>query len=272
MIFQNSNNMKRIKYFAVIIGMVLLGSCGSSKNITYLQNPEYVDFEQSRYLYDAKIMPKDILSITVSTVNPEAAAPFNLTVPSSYNQQRGTTYSQPLVQSYLVDNNGQIEFPVLGFITVGGLTKSECEKLVYDKIKPYLNENERPVVTVRMVNYKISVLGEVAHPGMFTVDNEKINILEALAKAGDLTIYGVRNNVKLIREDASGKKEMHTLNLNDANLVNSPYYYLQQNDIVYVEPNKVKSRNSGIGTSTTIWFSATSILISLTSLLYNILK
>ena len=137
---------------------------------------------------------------------------------------------------------------------------------------PYLNKNENPIVTVRMTNYKISVLGEVNHPGMFTVNNEKINILEALAKAGDLTIYGVRNKIKLIREDATGKKEIHELNLNDANIINSPYYYLQQNDIVYVEPNKVKARNSGVGTTTGLWFSATSILISLTSLMYNILK
>ena len=104
------------------------------------------------------------------------------------------------------------------------------------------------------------------------VSREEITILEALAQAGDLTIYGVRDKVKLIRKNAQGKKEMHTLNLNDANIVNSPYYYLQQNDVVYVEPNKVKAQNSSVGSMTTLWFSATSILISLTSLLYNILK
>ena len=107
---------------------------------------------------------------------------------------------------------------------------------------------------------------------MYTVTNEKISILEALAQAGDLTIYGVRNNVKLIREDSTGMKSIHVLNLNDANIINSPYYYLQQNDIVYVEPNKVKAQNSSVGSMTTLWFSATSILISLTSLLYNILN
>jgi polysaccharide export outer membrane protein len=144
--------------------------------------------------------------------------------------------------------------------------------MLHDKIKPYLNAAENPVVTVRMSNYKISVIGEVNRPGMYTVGNEKINILEALAQAGDLTIYGVRDKVKLIREDAKGRKDVITLNLNDANIINSPYYYLQQNDIVYVEPNKVKARNSTIGQSTTIWLSATSILVSLTSLLYNVLK
>ena len=262
--------MKKILSF--LCGVMLLIACGSTKDVAYFQNAKYVDLEQSRYLYDAKIMPKDILTITVTTVNPEAATPFNLTVPTVFNQNSRSSYTQPTIQSYLVDNNGQIEFPVVGTISVGGLTKSDCEKLILAKIRPYLNENERPVVTVRMTNYKISVLGEVARPGMFTVGNEKINILEALAQAGDLTIYGVRNNVKLIREDADGKKQIYTLNLNDASLVNSPYYYLQQNDVVYVEPNKVKSRNAGIGQSTTLWLTSTSILISLASLLYNILK
>lgn len=264
--------MKEIKYFVVIVFASLLGACGSTKDIAYLQNAQYIDYEQSKYLYDAKIMPKDILTITVTTVNPEAAVPFNLTIPTTLSQSQRATNNTSLLQTYLVDNNGQIEYPVVGTITVGGLTKSDCEKLILSKIKPYLNENERPVVTVRMTNYKISVLGEVARPGMFTVGNEKINILEALAQAGDLTIYGVRTNVKLIREDATGKKEIHTLNLNDANLINSPYYYLQQNDIVYVEPNKVKSRNSGVGATTSLWLTGTSILISLASLLYSILK
>ena len=128
------------------------------------------------------------------------------------------------------------------------------------------------MVTVRMSNYKISVLGEVNRPGMFTVNNEKINILEALAQAGDLTIYGVREKVKLIREGATGKKDIVTINLNDAQLINSPYYYLQQNDIVYVEPNKVKARNSSVGNTTNLWFTGTSVLVSIATLLYTILK
>ena len=152
------------------------------------------------------------------------------------------------------------------------MTKSEAESYIKQKIQPYMNKNENPIVTVRMSSYKVSVLGEVNRPGSFTVSKEKVSILEALALAGDLTIYGVRNNVQLIREDASGEKSIYILNLNDANIINSPYYYLQQNDIVYVTPNKVKAQNSSVGSMTTLWFSATSILISLTSLLYNILK
>ena len=265
--------MKNKNYVLVVLAAALLCSCGSTKNVAYLKNSDYVDLSQSQYLYDAKIMPKDVLSITVTTVNPAAAAPFNLSVYSSLSgSANATMYGNHVLQSYLVDNRGDIEFPVLGRIHVGGLTKSQCEQMINDSIRPYMNATERPVVTVRMANYKISVLGEVNRPGMYTVGNEKINILEALAQAGDLSIYGRRDGVKLIREDEKGGKQIHTLNLNDAGLINSPYYYLQQNDIVYVEPNKVKARNASIGQSTSLWLTSTSILISLTSLLYNILK
>lgn len=264
--------MKKYSNLILVFLVALATSCSAPKNVAYLWNSDDVDLSQSQYLYDAKIMPKDVLTITVNTVNPEAAAPFNLTVPTSFNNQSRSTYSQPILQTYLVDNEGTIDYPVLGRIKVGGLTKRECETMIHDKIKPYLNANEKPVVTVRMSSYSISVLGEVARPGSYQVSREKINILEALAQAGDLTIYGVRENVKLIREDSKGKKQIYHINLNDANLLTSPYYYLQQNDIVYVEPNKVKARNSTVGQTTTLWFSATSILISMASLLYNILK
>ena len=267
--------MKRIFTLALVaFSLLLLMSCSSSKNVAYIQNSDTVDLSRSEFLYDARIMPKDILMITVNTVNPEASAPFNLVVSASLRSGSGNQgmSSNRALQTYLVDNEGCIEFPVVGTLKVGGLTKSECEQLIHDKIRRYLNAEENPIVTVRMSNYKISVLGEVSRPGMFTVGNEKINIFEALAQAGDLTIYGVRDRVRLIREDDKGQKNVYTLNLNDAEIINSPYYYLQQNDIIYVEPNKVKSRNSGIGQSTSLWLTATSILISLSSLLYNILK
>ena len=257
---------------AVAVVAMCLGACSSTKNVAYFQNSSAVNLDASKMLYDARIMPKDLLTITVSTVEADAAAPFNMTVPTSLTQGQRSSYSQPMLQIYLVDNEGNIEFPKVGIVHLGGLTKSEAEKLILSKIRPYMSVNESPIVTVRMSNYKISVLGEVTRPGMYTVSNEKISILEALAQAGDLTIYGVRDNVQLIREDSTGQKSIHRLNLNDANLINSAYYYLQQNDIVYVEPNKVKAQNSSVGSMTTLWFSATSILISLTSLLYNILN
>lgn len=238
-----------------------------------MQNPETVNnYKESIPLYDAKIMPKDLLSITVNTTDPQAAAPFNLTVQTPINAAlvNTNTTSAPSLQQYLVNNNGEIDFPVIGRLQVSGLTKNQAEDLIREKLQPYLKEV--PIVTVRMSNYKISVLGEVAKPGTFTVSNEKVNILEALAMAGDMTVYGIRDNVKLIREDANGKREIITLNLSDAELVVSPYYYLRQNDILYVTPNKTKAKNSDIGSSTTLWFSATSILVSIASLIINIVR
>lgn len=265
--------MKKFYYLFVVLAVAtIMSSCGSTKNVAYFKNSDSIDFSQSRRLYDAKIMPKDQLTITVNTTDPEVSSAFNLLMQNTYTQGRSLSTSGGTVMPYLVDNEGYIKFPIIGALKVVGLTKRQCERMIEDKIRPYLSENENPVVTVQMSSYSISVLGEVARPGTFMVSREEITILEALAQAGDLTIYGVRDKVKLIRKNADGKKEMHTLNLNDANIVNSPYYYLQQNDVVYVEPNKVKAQNSSVGSMTTLWFSATSILISLTSLLYNILK
>lgn len=256
----------------MLLAVVLLASCTSYKSVPYLQNsdeinPDYATLQP----YDARIMPKDLLTITVNTTDPQAAAPFNLTTQTPYNvAQSNTVTAQPALQQYLVDNSGNINFPVLGSLHLGGLTKNQAEALITERLGAYLKET--PVVTVRMVNYKISVMGEVAHPGTFTVSNEKINVLEALAMAGDLTIYGIRDNVKLIREDEQGRRSIYTLNLNDANLVLSPYYYMQQNDILYVTPNKAKAKNSDIGNSTTLWVSATSIMVSIASLVVNIVR
>ena len=252
----------------------LLVACQSYKKVPYFQDVEVVnEANQQEKLYDARIMPKDLLTIVVSCTNPELAIPFNLTVASSAGLAASTSSNvttQAALQPYLVDNEGNINFPVLGELKLGGLTKREAEQLILDKLKPYMKET--PIVTVRMVNYKISVIGEVARPGTFTISNEKVNLLEALAMAGDMTVYGLRDNVKLIREDANGKQQIVTLDLNKAETILSPYYWLQQNDIVYVTPNKAKARNSDVGNSTSLWFSATSILVSVVSLLVNILK
>ncbi|MBQ8593756.1 MAG: polysaccharide biosynthesis/export family protein [Bacteroidaceae bacterium] len=262
--------MKKTCYLILLLG-ICLASCTSYKRIPYIQNSdELKNIVQEKDLYDAHIMPKDLLTITVNCEDPEAAAPYNLVVQSILNNNSKTLTTQPSLMSYLVDNNGNIDFPSLGTIHVGGLTKSQAEEMIRQRLQPYFSK--KFIVNVRMINYKISVLGEVARPNTYTISNEKVNIFEALALAGDLTIYGKRDGVKLIREDSEGKTEIIPLNLNDANIVNSPYYYLRQNDVLYVEPNKAKAKNSDIGQSTTLWFSATSIMISLTSLLYNILN
>lgn len=255
----------------ILTAAFLLSGCTSYKKVPYLQNSATINVPAGEIpLYDARIMPKDLLTITVSTTDPQASVPFNLTVPTTVSQNSNSLTSQPVMQQYLVNNEGEIDFPVLGKLKISGMTKNECEAMLRDRLAPYLKET--PIVNVRMVNYKISVLGEVNRPGTFTVSNEKVNVLEALAMAGDMTIYGLRDNVKLVRETADGGRDIQELNLRDANLIRSPYFYLQQNDILYVTPNKTKSRNSDIGTTTTIAISATSILVSLASLLVTIFK
>lgn len=255
--------------------LLLLAGCQSYKKVPYLQDAVRqaeaagaagVDTT----LYDARIMPKDLLTIVVSyPEEPELAVPFNLTVASTINANNNLN-SQPNLQQYLVDNSGNIDFPVLGTIRLGGLTKGEAEQLIKEKLKPQFRET--PIVTVRMANYKISVIGEVARPGTFTISNEKVNLFEALAMAGDMTIYGIRDKVKLIRESSDGKREIVSLNLNDSHILQSPYYYLQQNDILYVTPNKVKAKTSDISSSTTIWFSVVGTLVSLASLIITLAK
>lgn len=254
--------------------VVLLGSCSSTKQVAYFQNIDTLDLSASRGLYDARIMPKDELTITVVTSDPDAGKPFNLSMSAQSTLSAGGSNSSGTnsLITYLVDNDGDINFPVVGKLHVQGLTTVECEKLIGQKVAPYLSKDERPVITVKMSSYRITVAGEVASPKVVDVTTEKMSVLEALAQAGDLTIYGRRDNVLLIRENPDGQKEFHRLNLNDANIINSPYYYVQQNDYIYVEPNKVKAKNSAIGSSTTLWFSFVGILTSIASLVVSIVR
>lgn len=260
--------MKKLFFPIFIMTIVLLlNSCKSAKQVTYFQNIDSISLAASKGLYDAHIMPKDQLTINVVASDPSTSKPFNLSVQSSGSTEGGNSGSQ-----YLVNNDGDIEFPVIGKIHVAGLTKNQCEQLIKEKIKPYLAETECPIVTVMMSSYRVTVTGEVASPKVVPVTTEKMSVLEALAQAGDLSIYGRRDNVLLIRENADGQKEAHRLNLNDANIINSPYYYVQQNDYIYVEPNKTKAKNSDYSQSTTLWISLVSILTSLASLVVNFVR
>ena len=264
------NNLTKV-LMLLSFTVVLVASCTSYKKVPYLQNSK--DFESvvsQATVTEPVIQPYDMLTITVvSAQDLKAAMSFNLIMPSD-NSVLKTLTSQPSLQNYIVDSKGCVNIPNVGEVHIAGKTISEAEEFVLGKVKSAFAVP--PTVTVRFVDYKISVLGEVTAPGTYTVKNGKVNILQALSLARDLTIHGERSNVKIIREDANGVQNVYEVDLNDASLLNSPYYYLQQNDIVYVTPNKVKSRNSDIGSSTSLWFSGTSVAISLISLLFNILN
>lgn len=271
-----TKQMRKLLFlFSVTLATLSFIGCGSSKNVAYLQGSEKLSshdyLKQVAPMYDARIMPKDILTITVTTEDPEASRPFNVTVPVASSSTENTALNtQARLNTYLVDNKGQVSFPVIGMITLKGLTNREAEEKIKGLLKPYIKEE--PLVVVKFGNYKIAVLGEVASPGTFIVTQEKINILEALAMAGDMTIYGKRDNVKVIREDAEGNKKIFQLNMNDPYIIFQPDYYLQQNDVVYVEPNKVKAQNAQIGNITSLWMSGISITVSVAALVMNILR
>ncbi len=260
------------KLFLQVVVVALISSCGSyHKRVPYLQNSNQYEpsAERSEHsIYDACIKPKDLITITVSTSDRTVGMPFNLTVPSAINTSSYIT-SQPTLQKYIVDNYGYINFPIVGELYVGGLTKGEVEDLIVEKLKRYLKET--PVVSVRMTNYNISVLGEVSNPGIFTIESENVTILEALAMAGDMTIYGQRQNIKLVREDVMGERKIVELDITSPDIIYSPYYYLQQNDVLYVTPNRAKAKTAGITSSTTIWFSVVTTTVSLATLLVSIL-
>ena len=260
-------NMKKLLIpFVLMTIILLLDACSSAKQVAYFQNIDSTSLTASKGLYDARIMPKDLLTITVVTSDPSTSKPFNLAIQNTLGTDGRLGSTTGSLLQYLVNNDGDIDFPVVGTVHVAGLTKDQCEDLIKSKVKPYLAESENPVVTVSMSSYRVTVAGEVTSPKVVPVSTEKMSVLEALAQAGDLTIYGRRDNVLLIRENADGQKEAHRLNLNDANIINSPYYYVQQNDYIYVEPNSVKAKNSAIGQSTTLWFSFVSILTSVAAL------
>ena len=257
---------------SLCVMLSLLTSCMSTKKVTYFENKDEINTALSKTLYEAKIMPKDVLQIQVFTMTPEAAEPFNLIKAGRSTTTTTSTSGQGTIYDYLVDNNGNIEYPVLGTIHLGGMSKTEAEQFIKSKIQPYLAESENVVVHVSMMNYKYAVLGGVKTPGLYTTRNEKVSILEAIAQAGDLTTFAYRDRIFLIREGSDGQKEFHQLDINDANIINSPYYYLQQNDVVYVEPRKIEARNAFISANTSIWISLASALMSVATFIIALSK
>ena len=226
---------------------------------------------QTSEVHKTRIKPLDILTITVVSTQPENTRIFNLVTPQISELAGNSLQSVPTLQTYLVDNDGYIDFPVLGKLEVKGLTRKELGTLLQEKLASSF-VNEVPIITIRITNYTVSVVGEVMRPGKFTTLNDRMTIFEGIAEAGDLTIYGMRENVKVLRENADGTKKFYTINLNDKNVINSPVYFLEQNDVVYVEPNGARARTSLIGASESLAISAISILISVASIVINVLK
>ncbi|MDR2283084.1 MAG: polysaccharide biosynthesis/export family protein, partial [Sphingobacterium sp.] len=229
-------------YLAVVL-LLMFSSCASRKNIVYLQ-PSQLELERMHSQYAPRIQQEDLLTITVSAADAKATMPFNQQ--NAYQMQAAAATDMAFKPTYLVDTNGEIDFPVLGKIKIGGLSRLEATDLLRGRLKQYIVE---PGVNLTFANFKITVLGEVTKPGSYTLPQERVTVLEALGLAGDMTIKGVRSNVLLIREK-DGEKKMERLNLLSDSILNSPYYYLAQNDVIYVEPNSSQVRNSNLGQNT----------------------
>jgi len=239
----------------LVISMMLLISCASREKIVYFQGNS-TEFEQASN-YTPTFQPDDQLLITVSALDFEATTPFNQV--SYYSQSQ-----DPLRrQTYLIDKNGEIDYPVLGKLKLAGLTRKEAIDMMKSRLKEYIVD---PGVNIQIANFKITVLGEVSHPGTYSLENERITILEALGLAGDLTINGVRNNVLVIREVTENKK-FYRVDLTSERVMDSPVYYLKQNDVVYVEPNKAQINSSTYSRNTSVIISIASLIITVISVL-----
>ena len=266
--------MKKTILLTIIAAFAI--SCGTPEKIPYMVGAEKIDetyLKNNAKIFEARIMPKDVLQISVNTTIPEAAAPFNLgSSAGSGVMTQGISITGAELQTYIVDNEGFINYPVVGELKVAGMTRVELQNYIRSQIHPqYIKEI--PVINVRFKNYKVSVLGEVTRPGTFTLVNEQCTILDALAMAGDLTIYGKRDNVLIIRENSKGEKVFLRIDLQDPYIVaDHNRFYLQQNDVVYVEPNKTRSKAAAIGTAETLIISIVSTLISIATLVISIVR
>lgn len=254
------------KMFLLPLIPLFIGGCSSYKKSIYLRNDEVLEkAQQNNKQYVYRVMPKDELTITVSTSDPASSVPFYRKIGQGKDQASSAQgMNNAKLLDYLVDNEGNIDYPVLGKLHVAGLTTRECEALIRKELQQYLNEV--PNVTVRTSNYKISVLGEVKSPGTYTVSDERINIFQALALAGDMTVFSVRDDVQLLREDSLGNRRVLHLDLTSADIALSPDYYLQQNDIVYVKPTKAKVHSNTFSNNSSTWVSLMSLAATIASL------
>ncbi|MGL5318342.1 MAG: polysaccharide biosynthesis/export family protein [Bacteroidales bacterium] len=265
-----NNSRRNALALCMLCGVLMLNSCKSVKDVGYFQDIDKVGIIQSMQQnstgYSTIIQTDDLLTITVSGIDPLSVAPFNLPALSYIKPGEKEMSNSVAIQSYLVSAEGMIDFPVIGTLKVAGLTKKECVELVKEKVSQYV---KNPIVNLQFVNFKISVLGEVNRPGAIVVPNERVTILDAVGMAGDLTIYGERKNVLLIREK-NGHKEFHRFDLTSSDLFNSPYYYLQQNDVVYVEPNVPRKKNARFSQTDQYNLSMVSTIVSVVSVVASL--
>ncbi|MEQ6123426.1 polysaccharide biosynthesis/export family protein [Pseudotenacibaculum sp. MALMAid0570] len=246
----------------LLLSLIFLSSCVSKKSITYFQNDK-IDLSKASNSFKTVFKPDDLLEITILSENIESVKPFNLPA-ATFSAATNLVAGNPQQQRYLINKNGEIDFPLIGKLKLGGLTREEAIKLLNIKLNPdYVKD---PTINIRIANFKVTVLGDVQKPGTYTIPSERITILEAIGLAGDLNISGQRNGILVTREEGDEKK-FYRVDLLSNKIFTSPVYYLQQNDVVYIDQNKAKAQSAATNQNTGLFVSIGSILISLIAVL-----
>jgi len=272
--------MKLRQTLGLLAVLLFMASCSSTRTtLPYFKDIQ--DMSQGEFpagVFEIKIVPDDELIINVTSQQPEAAAPYNIPLQRTINQdflstartaaqaQASAMQSTLVYQTYVVNHDGDIEFPILGKIHVGGMTLEELANYLTERISVDVID---PMVRVQLANFRVDVLGEVRQPGAKTVTRQRYTVLDALADASDMTEYGERSNVLIIREE-NGKRMFHRLDLNDSASLRSPYFYLQQNDVVYVQPNAIRQANSKYNQDKAFKLSMTSVIVSAASVIASL--
>ncbi len=253
---------------SVLIAMAAT-SCVTQQKMAYLKNVDATLTDSINKHYNPIVEPKvvvgDHLFITVAAQDADAAAPFNLPTQVFMTPGSETAATTPSLQYYTVDSEGNINFPILGKLHLAGLKKSEAVTYITEKLQLALRD---PIVNIQFLSYNITVMGEVNRPGKYQIRNERVTLLDALAMAGDMTPYGKRDNILVTRE-TDGKLEFVRLNINDASILTSPYFFLQQNDVVYVEPNKVRALASQ---NISLYLSMVTTLASMATVIVSVVN
>ncbi|MFR2617724.1 polysaccharide biosynthesis/export family protein [Parabacteroides goldsteinii] len=271
----------RLKLASAVLFIVLMGACSVPKDITYFQKGNDIteeDIARMKNYIDPMIKVGDVLTIAVSSTDPLAVAPFNLPLVSfvkegvlsnsTANASAGSRDigSSQAMQTYTVNASGYINFPVLGDLKISEMRKQDVIQLIEDKIRKYVKD---PIVNLNIINYKVTVLGEVNKPGSYSIGTDRVSLLDALGYAGDMTIFGDRKNVKVIR-DINGVKQIIVYDLTESNFLVDPNFYLQQNDVVYVEPNDKRKKNSRYSQTEQFTLSVVTAIVSVCSTVTSI--
>lgn len=264
---------KIIKSLCIVQLAILFASCSNMQNVAYIKNYESYQADTTRAQYEMRFQPKDVVDVLFFQPEDQSVVlPMALQAPAVMKADNPTLVGSSQSLSYIIDNEGNIEIPLLGKVHIAGETKKNAEAIIKEKAYKYIRRDRDLYVNVSLCEFPITVDGEVAKPNVFNIPSQRVNIFEALAMAGDIKITGRKDNVMILRLEADGTRTVHRLDMTDVNVINSPYYYLQQRDIVYVEPTDLQKQEKYFGNMTNVMISGVSVAVSIGSLLFQILN